>query len=313
MGGLDAFVLLTPILVLGVLALLAFVGCSIIYNPDNLPSPCSPLHDLSATPGDGKVLLSWQGYPSGVEPERLTVKRGTTRGGPYSIAIEFPPEVLTSQQPGQVTYTLTYTDTTGLQNGVTYYYVVTERSHGVDDCASTNEAWGTTVPPFVTSKTLGTIRQGFTGFAGMVIAVASNPLTIYALGRIVAPGNSGPHEVKIVDAATNADVPGSNVLVSTAGGNPGTFAYADLANPVTLVANATYFIVSRETDGLNQDQWYNNDTTVLTANVANVTGSVYGDGVSVPPYTIDKASDTNGNYTYGPVDFKYYGSDRGTD
>jgi hypothetical protein len=40
---LDFVVLLTPFIILVVLLLLGFVGCSIIYNPDNLPDPPNDL------------------------------------------------------------------------------------------------------------------------------------------------------------------------------------------------------------------------------------------------------------------------------
>jgi hypothetical protein len=310
MGGFDAFVLLTPVLMLGVLALLMFVGCDVIFDIDPVQTvPCTTLQGLSATPGDGVVFLSWQGYPPEDSP-RWLLSKSTTPGGPYSEST-IAQGVLTSPQPGQAYYARTYADTP-VQNGVTYYYTVREASDTIRACFDTNEAWAIPVPSFVTSTTLGTIRQGFTGLVGMVIVVGGNPLTIYALGRIVAPSNSETHEVKIVDAATNIDVPGSNVLVPTAGGSPGAFAYADLATPVTLNANATYYIVSREADGPGHDQWYNDDTTVVTATVGSVTGSVYGDGASTPPYTINTASDANGNYAYVPLDFQYYGFDRGT-
>src|SRR5262249_30237669 len=158
-----------------------------------------------------------------------------------------------------------------------------------DPCARNDagEVPATPVPPFVTSEALGTTRQDFSGLVGMAIVVGGNPLTIYALGRFVIASNSDTHEVKIINAATNIDMPGGGIVVPTAGGISGDFVYVNLPNPVTLNPNATYYIVSRETSGL--DQWFNDDTTVMTTQVATVTGSVFGDGVSMPPYTLNKA------------------------
>ena len=88
----------------------------------------------------------------------------------------------------------------------------------------------------------------------MVIQTGSSPMTINTLGRFAAPGNTGTHLVKIVDATTATDLPGGSVSVSMAGAATGSFAYASLSTPVNLNPNATYYIVTQETaDG---NQWY---------------------------------------------------------
>ena len=72
MGGLNPFVLLTPILVLGVLALLAFVGCDVVFGIPAIPPPtCVPLEHLTALPGDRVVLLTWRAFPPGASPARI--------------------------------------------------------------------------------------------------------------------------------------------------------------------------------------------------------------------------------------------------
>ena len=73
------------------------------------------------------------------------------------------------------------------------------------------------------------------------------PITVTALGRIVAVSNGGSHVVKIVQASTGTDVPGAAVTVNVATGTPGTFAYATLSSPVTLSANTAYYVVTQET------------------------------------------------------------------
>src|SRR5262249_48879997 len=68
--------------------------------------------------------------------------------------------------------------------------------------------------PFVTGQSLGTPRHDFNGWVGMQIRTGSGSLAVTGVGRIVAPGNSGSHAVKIVDAATWSDVPGCSAVVS---------------------------------------------------------------------------------------------------
>ncbi len=75
---------------------------------------------------------------------------------------------------------------------------------------------------FVTSQTFGTIRNNYSGFIGMQFRVGNNPITVSALGRIVAPGNTGSHLVKILDASTGIDVTGASATVATAGVAAGT-------------------------------------------------------------------------------------------
>ena len=100
--------------------------------------------------------------------------------------------------------------------------------------------------------------------------MGANPLAVSALGRIVAPGNSHTHTVKIVDGATGIDVPGGSALVVTAGGVTGSFAYANLANPITLNAGSSYYVLSQENSGL--DAWYDyNSTTIQTTADATAT------------------------------------------
>ena len=147
---------------------------------------------------------------------------------------------------------------------------------------------------FVTSRTLGTLRNNYNGLVGMAIQVGGSPVTVNSLGRIMVAGNGAPHTVKIVDS-TGTDVPGGSVSVLMAGGTPGGFVYASLGSPVTLNAGATYYIVSQET--VNGDSWYDFDTTVLTTNVANVTSAVYSNGAYI---AVGSAG-----HSYAPVDFQY--------
>ena len=93
----------------------------------------------------------------------------------------------------------------------------------------------------------GGIPEGFEGFIGTIVQVGEYPLTVKTLGRMFYEGNSGEHQLKLVDAATGEDVEGASVSVS--GGTTGEFTYGSLAAPVTLQANATYYLLSKEKSG----------------------------------------------------------------
>ncbi|MBV9743319.1 MAG: immunoglobulin domain-containing protein, partial [Acidobacteriia bacterium] len=159
----------------------------------------------------------------------------------------------------------------------------------------------TVIPPvtgmgLVTSEVLGTIRNNYSGWVGMVIQVGSTPLTINALGRFAAAGNSGTHSVKIVNAATGGDIPGASATVSMTGVPAGTFAYGNLSTPVTLSSNATYYVLTQETSG--GDTWYDYNTTVQTNSAASVGGAVYNTSGG---YTVTGSA----AHSYGPVDIIY--------
>jgi hypothetical protein len=90
---------------------------------------------------------------------------------------------------------------------------------------------------------------------------------------------------------------GGSVSVNMAGGTLNAFVYAALAAPITLNANAAYYVVSSEIAG--GDFFYDNDTTVQTTTAASVTSAVYTDATT--PFTPTASA----GHTYGPVDFKY--------
>lgn len=151
--------------------------------------------------------------------------------------------------------------------------------------------------PLVESRSLGTLRNDYSGFVGMRIHVGATPMHVTRLGRMMAPGNSGTHFLKLVNAAGGTDVPGSTVPLNMTGGVAGQFKYAVLPQPVTLSPGTTYYIVSSENAG--NDQWYNTDSTVRTTEAAVVSGGVYGGGGGA--WYGYGAS----NQCYGPVDLMY--------
>ncbi len=188
--------------------------------------------------------------------------------------------------------------TTVAQSGTQYMCAVSNGNGSVNSSAATlTVTGGASGTYFVTSESLGTIRNNYTGYVGMNITVGSAPITVTALGRIVAGSNGGSHIVKIVQASTGTDVPGASVTVNVGTGTPGTFAYATLSSPVTLSANTAYYVVTQETFG--GDSWYDFNSYVQTTSAATATSAVYS--ISSSSYV------TLGSpgQSYGPVDFKY--------
>jgi hypothetical protein len=184
-------------------------------------------------------------------------------------------------------------------NGTQFLCVVTNSSASVSSAAATLTVQPpSSGKPYVLSTVLGSLRNNYTGWVGMSISVNASPLTITALGRMFAPGNTLSHAVKIVNGATGADVAGSSVSIPMSGGTAGSFVYGNLSAPIVLNPNAVYYVLSQESSG--GDQWYDFSNTSATTNwVAALTGSVYG---TAAPYTSVAGS---AGRMYGPVDFEY--------
>src|SRR5207302_6763335 len=64
---------------------------------------------------------------------------------------------------------------------------------------------------FITSNQPGTLRNDSCGLFGMGITVGPNPITVSALGRLVAPGNSQVHTLEIVDPASGMAIAATTV------------------------------------------------------------------------------------------------------
>jgi len=279
---IDSFVFLTPILMLPVVALLAFVGCNWWYGLDetDLREPGPGPTGLIAIAGNNKVALSWDPYPDTTD---FNVKRGEV-SGVYTQTF--------------VATTNSHTDRTAM-NGITYFYIVTGLPPAPElETEPSAEAFVTpsaaSLVPFLKPTMFGTVAGVPTGFYGFAMMVGANSLTVETLGRIVIMGNSQIHTVKIVDAG-GIDLPNAFVSVNLAGGTPGTFVYSPLTPPVTLNASTKYYIVSQEIQGL--DQFYNHDTVVQTTDAGTIPSPVRGG----PPYVEDSVA----NRAYGVVNFQY--------
>jgi len=274
---IDSYVWLTPVLMLPIVALLVFVGCS--FKIGVLSGTDVPI--ISATAKDGEVELRWT---PDIDADKFQIKRGVASGVHALV--------------GEVFSGGFYVDRP-VTNGVTYFYVVTAWRGDVETGPSNEESVmpsGVPLKSFVTGKMLGSLVSSASGSFGMVVQTGSAPVNVKTLGRAFAPGNVQTHTVQIIDAVSGAGVSGAFVSVAMAGGTDGVFKYAPLANAVSLNPNSRYYLVSQETAG--GDQFYNHDTTVTTTGVASVPASVRGDGVTF-------MEDSVGAAAYGPLDFQY--------
>lgn len=124
----DPYLLLTPILLLGVIALVGFVGCEVFF-PLNTAPPAPPTN-LAASPRSEKIRLTWDDYPTALEFHVLRSTSPGTQRGDYPDAHT----VLPSEIP--------YTDQ-GLVNGTTYFYRVTVVVGALPESDISNEASAT--------------------------------------------------------------------------------------------------------------------------------------------------------------------------
>jgi len=158
---IDSFVILAPILLLGVVALLGFVGCE-------FAGTLSEPQNLLATAGNARVALSWDPVSSA---SAYKVHRGTTSGGPY-------PDVI-----GTTTAAPSYTDSP-LTNGTTYYYVVSAVGAGFDESDYSNEASAT--PQSTIAEVSGQRAKGQAD--DVVSASVAFPNNVTANNLLVAAG-----------------------------------------------------------------------------------------------------------------------------
>jgi len=179
-------------------------------------------------------------------------------------------------------------------SGTQFLVVVTNTQASVTSTAATLTvlASGTN---FVTASTPGTLRNDFTGWVGMNVTIGSQAIAVSSIGRMVVANNAGTHTVKIVDASTGNDLAVTNV--NTLGAPAGSILYGALAGPVTLNANSSYYVLSHETAGSSQDQWYELNSVVQTTSAAVVNGPEYG-----TPFTLVGGM---ASHTYAILDFKY--------
>ena len=156
--------------------------------------------------------------------------------------------------------------------------------------------------PFVTSQILPvSFMNDYSGYIGTEFTVGSIPLVVEQLGRycLAPPANnsisvSPPHVLKIV-TSNGTDVAGGATSVAMTGCTPGQYWYGTLPSPVTLSANAAYYLLSYELAG--GDDWYN--YTPVSAPMGSIIAAVYGFSLPyvIPVYSL--------GYSYGPLNVRF--------
>ena len=270
----DHYLLLTPVLMFLVVALVGFVGCEFEHGVAGVAVE-GPAY-LVVIARDGSVDLRWDPVTDATE---YTVKHGVISG-------DYP-----TVQPGVTDTSFTVS---GLENGTTYFFVVTATVNGAETDPS-QELSAIPGISFVVTPTPGTPLQAFDGWGGIGFHTAAK-LRVHRLGRFFA-GNKVLHPVKIVDAGSFADVPGGTCVLTFQTIADDGFCYCDLTPAVTLLADKDYFVVCREFPG---EAYYDAGTTKVTITSAAVREyPVYGDNAG--SYVVSTAY---GN-AYGPVNFIY--------
>jgi hypothetical protein len=148
--------------------------------------------------------------------------------------------------------------------------------------------------PLVSSVTGGTVMAGDNRQVGMQFTVGNLPLTVTDLGRWVVGGNTGMHNVSIIDVVSNTMVASASVPTFATGSNA--FSYVALNGNATLRANTTYAIVSEEQ--LGGDAWLSCETNNVV--VHNVVGSLCrrGSGLFSPVSFLYKAAPSTAVQNY---------------
>jgi hypothetical protein len=215
---------------------------------------------------------------------------GTASAAPYSVT--FPANL----SSGTHTLTAKATDSSGNPASASpvSFSVVTATTPS------------TPTPMITYNPANAVLRNDFTSFVGMQFVVGPHDVTVSALGRLYIAGNSGTHQLKLVDS-NGHDVPNGSVTVNMAspGVSAGNFAYVNFQNPVPLSANNTYSLVSQENSG--GDNWYDYYFVLVGMYQNNtdftVSGPVYNGPVSNTgnPYNLVAVP----NQTYVPVNLLY--------
>jgi hypothetical protein len=277
------------------------------WSPDGATYNLSGGADQSYGPVDFQYAIALSKPAFTNQPQSQSVSAGATAtfsvtatggGLSYQWQSEAPGGSSFTNITGATSSSYTTPATMLAQSGTQYMCVVTNTVGSTPSNAATLTV--TSAPAstnYVTSTSLGGLRNDFSGWVGMRFTVGSSPVTVSGLGRFFAPGDTGSHTVKIVTASNSQNVTGGSVTISMAGGTPGSFVYANLPSTVTLNANTTYYIMSQETSG--GDQWYDINTTVATTVVASETSAVWSqDGATYNPIG-------SAGQAYVPVDFVY--------
>lgn len=151
--------------------------------------------------------------------------------------------------------------------------------------------------PFILTKTLGTVRNNFTGCVGMSFTVGSQDIIITDLSRWKISGNSAAHTVRIMSGASTTM---ASVSIAMSGATDATDVYAAIP-PIKCFAGVTYYQFSSETN--LGDQFYDIDTRIDTADAAITVGNGWYENTC--GVDINNAG-LGTNLVYVPLNFKFH-------
>ena len=294
---LDTYLLLTPLLVLAIVGLLRFIGCGLLVHP---ASPVAPFQ-LMTKPFDHRIELSWL---AGGIVDHFKVEFGTEQGGPYSETGIVPVGTMRFSAD-------TLQDGSPLPNGQRFFFRIrSEGPHG-DSPYSAEVSDVAGVTPFIESLVFPVeTRNNWQGWLGMAIQVGSSPILVTQIGRIKLPLNTGIHELKIVEGIANNSIVdlGASVTLDLNGAvaDADGFVYGQLGNPIELLPQRIYYVLTHEAAG--GDESYGNAigstlTTVQTTTVASTVGAVFFNDLD--PASGYRVGSGPPNQIFGPVNFRY--------
>jgi hypothetical protein len=291
---IDPVVLLAPILLLGVIALVGFVGCQLVFQLDR--DPPKPPANIHVIEGDGSVTLSWD---PDIAADQYELKRKV--GLPGVVPDSYDPlEIINKDELPTIDGQLTYLDEENVTNGVTYHYIIIavnpdKRSKPSEDIEATpHSPFG----PFITEFMPGTPRAGEEGWFGIAFLVLSQAVTVQKLGRFYGPTNNGTHEIRIIDAATKQTLGTASVNPASETDSKG-FKYGNVTpSGVPLQANSRYFVMSHEK--LGGDNFLTQDTVVTEFRAeARIESTV--ESVTLVAFATTGVPD----HAFGPVNFQF--------
>ena len=171
----DTFLLLTPLLLLPIVALLGFVGCDLVMGLVEVHAPPTAPQSLTATAGDMQVVLHWEGVTGAT---KYNIYRGTTSNGIYKAdypdhqSVDAPTTDLIDQP---------------LMNGTTYYYIVTTESpYGESPPSEVRPATPTQAfsPSNIAGLTIWLVRNGQDALAWVALfCLVMGMMVSYAKAR----------------------------------------------------------------------------------------------------------------------------------
>jgi hypothetical protein len=216
---------------------------------------------------------------------------------PASNAYE-PLDIIDAEDLPTIDGQLSYVDEQNVTNGVTYHYVIraTNQDNKGDFSADIEATPHSLFGPFVIDFTPGTVRVGEDSWFGIGFTVVAPGVTVQKLGRHYRTGNTGTHQMRLIDAATMQTL-GTATVTPTSDELNG-FRYGSLPSGVPLAVNQSYFVLSREKAG--GDDFLTQDTVLLATRPEAMATSVV-ESVTLASFSVTPAPDRS----FGPVNFQY--------